>query len=69
MDCWINGLLQIKELCKSHHMGRIGNAYFEIFLKIQHLWLFLNSKPIIHKSINPSPCGMTWKNFIFSNYI
>jgi hypothetical protein len=62
MDYWIaglirlrriNGLLQIKELCKNHHMGKIRNAYSEIFLKIQPLWLFLNSKPIIQQSINP----------------
>jgi hypothetical protein len=43
MDYWIaglirlrriNGLLQIKEICNNHHMGKIRNAYFEIFLKI-----------------------------------
>ena len=33
----INGLLRIKELCKSHHMGKIRNAYSEFFFKIQHL--------------------------------
>ncbi len=37
LDCWINGLLQIKELCKNHHVGKIRNAYSEIFLKIQYL--------------------------------
>jgi hypothetical protein len=53
LDCWINGLLQIKELCKNHNMGESRNAYSEIFLKIQYLWFFLNSKPIIQQSINP----------------
>jgi len=40
MDCWINGLLEIKDLCIIHHMGKIQNAYFENFLKIQHLCYF-----------------------------
>jgi hypothetical protein len=53
LDCWINGLLQIKELCKNQHMEKNQNAYSENFLKIQYPWFFLNSNPIIQQSINP----------------
>ena len=54
LDCWIIGLLQINELYRIKHMRKIQNAYFEISLKTQHLYFFLNSNPIIQQSINPS---------------
>jgi hypothetical protein len=42
MDYWIAGLLQIKELCKKLQMGKIQNAYSEVFLELKPI------NPIIH---------------------
>jgi hypothetical protein len=62
MDCWINGLLQIKELCKEQQMEKSKTPILKSFLlyltslslnsnQFQAIFIFLKNKNIFQKII------------------